>query len=222
MTPQGFTHAEALTKSDTVEVHGHVPLATPVRTKPGSVNNPYEFYRRRFADMEVEVQATAADSSMATFRMESGAMVSWVVGLGGHGHYDGEVILGELGVIKGFGTRGGRALLQPAGQQDQTHEQLVAAAGDFELEPLAAYFFPEGIANDDVDWKLLALEYYEFGEAILHDRQIEVDGSEGLKDVAALYAIFESSRLGRTVSMAEVERASVYDYQAEIDAELDL
>lgn len=217
-----FTDLIRYQLGDIAEVHGHVALATPVRTKPGSVNNPYEFYRRRFADMEDEVQATAEDSSMATFRMESGAMVSWVVGLGGHGHCEGEVILGKQGVIKGFGTRGGRAVLQPAGQEDLTHEQLVAAADGFELEPLAAHFFPEGVANDDVDWKLLALEYYEFGEAILHDRQIEVDGSEGLKDVAAVYAIFESSRLGRAVNMAEVESASVYDYQAEIDAELNL
>jgi predicted dehydrogenase len=217
-----FTDLIRYQLGDIAEVHGRVELATPVRTKPGSVNNPYEFYRRRFAEMENEVQATAEDSSMATFRMESGAMVSWVVGLGGHGHCGGELIMGEEGVIKGFGTRGGRAVLQAAGLEERTHEQIVADTPDFELEPLAAHFFPEGIATADIDWKLLALEYYELGEAILKGRTIEVDGTEGLKDVAALYAIFESSRLGRAVSMAEVESAAVYDYQAEIDAEIGL
>ena len=91
-----------------------------------------------------------------------------------------------------------------------------------ELEPLAAHFFPEGVATADVDWKLLALEYFELGEAILHGRAIEVDGTEGMKAVAAVYAIFESSRLGRAVSMNEVENAEVYEYQAGIDAALNL
>lgn len=47
-----------------------------------------------------------------------------------------------------------------------------------------------------------------------------MDGSCGLKDVAALYAVFESSRAGRAVKVSEVESCQVYDYQAEIDAVL--
>jgi hypothetical protein len=43
-----------------------------------------------------------------------------------------------------------------------------------------------------------------------------------MKAVAAVYAIFESSRLGRAVTMREVESAEVYDYQAGIDAALGL
>ena len=62
----------------------------------------------------------------------------------------------------------------------------------------------------------MALEYFELAEAILNGREIEVDGMEGLKDVAAVYAIFESSRLGRTVKLSEVESGAVYEYQAEI------
>ena len=134
----------------------------------------------------------------------------------------GEAILGDRGALKGFGSRGGRAVLQAAGEEEKGHEQLVAEAADFELEPLAAHFFPDGVATADVDWKLLALEYYELGEAILHGRAIEVDGTEGMKAVAAVYAIFESSRLGRAVSMSEVESAEVYGYQAGIDAALNL
>ena len=71
-----------------------------------------------------------------------------------------------------------------------------------------------------VDCKLLALELYELGEAILHGRTLEVDGLEGLKDVAAVYAIFESSLAGRAVTMDEVESGQIYAYQADIDAAL--
>ena len=65
-----------------------------------------------------------------------------------------------------------------------------------------------------------ALEQYELAEAILNGRDLEVDGEEGLKDVAAVYAICESARAGRTVTMQEVESAAVYAYQAEIDTAL--
>ena len=96
----------------------------------------------------------------------------------------------------------------------------MASSEAFALEPLAEHFFPERVADQDIDWKLLALEYFELAEAILNGREIEVDGTDGLKDVAAVYAIFESSRLGRTVQLSEVESGAVYEYQAEIDAAL--
>ena len=122
--------------------------------------------------------------------------------------------------MQGFGTRGARACLQRADGTTVDHAALVAEAEKFALEPLAEHFFPERVADQDIDWKLLALEYFELAEAILNGREIEVDGLEGLKDVAAVYAIFESSRLGRTVQLSEVESGAVYEYQAEIDAAL--
>jgi hypothetical protein len=97
---------------------------------------------------------------------------------------------------------------------------LVAASDDFELEPLAAHLFPDRMAAGDsaVDWKLLALEYFELAEAALGGRDLEVDGVEEMKDVAVVNAILESSRAGRAVKMSEVESGQLYEYQAEIDA----
>ena len=64
---------------------------------------------------------------------------------------------------------------------------------------------------------MIAYEQYELACAVLNDDPIEVDGTEGMKDVAAIYAICESARAGRTVTATEVERGDVYAYQAEID-----
>ena len=99
---------------------------------------------------------------------------------------------------------------------------MLAEYKEFQLEPLAEYFFPQRSTLGDkaVDWKIIALEQYELAEAILNGRQLEVDGAEGLKDVAAVYAICESACAGRTVTMAEVESAEVYAYQAQIDEAL--
>ena len=114
--------------------------------------------------------------------------------------------------------------MQQRGQEAMNQEEILASMDGFSLEPLAEYLFPSGVSPGDpvVDWQLIALEYYELAESILSGRKIEVDGICGLKDVAALYAIFESSRVGRALRMSEVENCEVYEYQAEIDEALSL
>lgn len=219
-----FTHMIRYQLGDIAEVYGDVRLVEPVRKKPDSIGDTYTFYQNQFQVMEAEVLATAEDTSLAMFRMENGATVNWLVGLSGHGGCGGEVIFGNEGSINGFGTRGGSISMQRRGQEARNQEEILASIDGFSLEPLAEYLFPTGISAGDsaVDWKLIALEYYELAEAILNGRKIEVDGGCGLKDVAALYAIFESARAGRALRMSEVENCEVYAYQAEIDGALSL
>lgn len=90
---------------------------------------------------------------------------------------------------------------------------------DFDLDPLAAHFFPDKSTLGDaaVDWKLIALEQHELAQAICKDQTLEVDGNEGLKDIATVCAMFEAACLGRTVCMDEVESGVVSGYQKEID-----
>jgi predicted dehydrogenase len=202
---------------DIAEVYGDARLLEKLRYKPESIGDQYAFYQNRHRAMEESVPATAEDVSVALFRMESGIMVNWIMGRGGTGGIGGEMILCEEGKIASYGTRGGRAEIQRKGKDKEGHEALVEMASDFELEPLAAHFFPDCIGAENVDWRLIALEYFELGEAILHGRQVELDGLEGLKDVAAVYAILESSLAGRSVSMQEIEACQVYGYQQEID-----
>ena len=213
-----FTDMIRYQLGDIAEVYGNVRLVEPTRRIPESINDAYTFYRNRFKAMEPEIPATAEDTSVAIFRMESGVTVNWIVGLGGHGSCGRELILGTGGSIEGFGTRGGRISLKRR-PEEISFEEILEDTDGFALEPLAEHFFPSRIAAGDnaVDWKIIALEYYELAEAILHGRVIEVDGISGMKDVAAVYAIFESSKLGRTVKMSEVESCQVYDYQSEID-----
>ncbi len=217
-----FTDMIRYQLGDIAEVYGNVRLVEPTRRKPERIHDTYTFYRNRFEAMQPEVPATAEDTSVAVFRMESGVTVNWLVGLSGHGSCGGELILGTEGSIEGFGTRGGRISLKRRSEEAMGFEDILENTDDFALEPLAEHFFPSRIAAGDnaVDWKLIALEYYELAEAILRGRHIEVDGSAGMKDVAAVYAIFESSKLGRAVRMSEVESCQVYGYQSEIDEAL--
>lgn len=215
-----FTDLIRYQLGDIAEVYGDVWLIEPVRKKQEQIGDTYTFYQQRFKAMASEVPATAEDTSVAMFKMESGATVNWIVGLAGHGNCGGQLILGTQGCLKSFGTRGGRAVLQPAGRAEMNHEEILEEVNGFSLSPLEAYFFPDRIATDNVDWKIIAMEYHELAEAILNDREIEVDGTEGMKDVAAIYAIFESAKAGRAVKMSEVEACQVYEYQAEIDEAL--
>ena len=217
-----FTDMIRYQMGDIAEVYGDVRLLEPVRKKPESIGDTYAFYQDRFKEMKIAVPATAEDTSLAIFRMESGVSVNWLVGLSGHGSCGRELILGTEGSIEGFGTRGGRISMKRRGQEEMSYEEILATSDGFVLEPLAEHLFPSRMAAGDVavDWKIIALEYYELAEAILNGRTLEVDGTCGLKDVAAVYAIFESSRAGRVVTMNEVETCQVYDYQAEIDETL--
>ena len=215
-----FTDLIRYQLGDIAEVYGDTWLIEPVRKKQEQIGDTYTFYQQRFKAMASEVPATAEDTSVAMFKMESGATVNWIVGLAGHGNCGGQLILGTQGCLKSFGTRGGRAVLQPAGRAEMSHEEILDEVNGFSLSPLEAYFFPDRIATDNVDWKIIAIEYHELAEAILNGREIEVDGTEGMKDVAAIYAIFESAKAGRAVKMSEVEACQVYDYQAEIDEAL--
>ena len=202
---------------DVAEVYGDARLVERVRRKPDSIGDPYAFYQQRHKAMDDTVPATAEDVSAALFKMESGLTVSWMMGRGGTGGTSGQMILGDKGRLESFGTRGGRARLERRGGELETHEEILKTVEHFELEPLAAHFFPDRIAGDNVDWQILALEYHELAEAILTGRKVEIDGEEGMKDVAAIYAIFESATAGRAVKMDEIEQCRVYGYQQEID-----
>ena len=74
----------------------------------------------------------------------------------------------------------------------------------------------------EVDSKIIAIEYHDFASAILNDQHPEVDGIVGMKAVAAIYGILESAVLGVSVKMSDVESGRICGYQEEIDRALGL
>ena len=204
---------------DVAEVYGDARLVAPIRKKQRAIRDRYAFYQQRFRAMPSEVPATAEDTAMAMLKMESGVTVSFIMGIAGHGACRSQLILGDKGCLQSFGNRGGQAIWRSADGAVRDQNAILDAIDDFELHPLLDHFFPtvNSAGDQAVDWKLIAYEQYELACAVLNDDPIEVDGTEGLKDVAAIYAICESARAGRTVTATEVERGDVYAYQAEID-----
>ena len=85
---------------DIAEVYGDVWLIEPVRRKADSIGDAYTFYQNRHQAMDNEVPATAEDTSMAIFKMESSVTVNWLISRGGTGSYGGQLILGDQGVYQ--------------------------------------------------------------------------------------------------------------------------
>jgi predicted dehydrogenase len=201
------------------EVYADARLIEVERDKAPAENSPYGFYRDRHAAMPERVPATAEDASSALFRMESGVALSWILQMAGPVSFGRQTIWGTEGAIEGFGNRGSQITLVEMDGSRVEQAQLLARFPGFELEPLAEHFFPSRVTVGDgaVDAKLIALEYHELSEAILDGRRIEVDGDEGMRDVAAAHALCESALARRPVTMDELISEEVYAYQQEID-----
>ena len=155
-----FTDLIRYQLGDIKEVYGDARLIEPVRIKPDAIGDKYEFYQQRHKSMDQEVPATAEDSSLAVFKMESGATVSWIVNVGGHGAAGAQLILGEKGCIEGYGSRGSSTRLKAVGREDVGYEQLLVEHADMALEPLAEYFFPQrsSVGDEAVDWNYAHFE----------------------------------------------------------------
>jgi len=219
-----FTHMIRYQLGDFAEVYADARMVEKERQKTATMSMDYDFYKKRLATMPETVPAAAEDMTQAVFKMESGATLNWIVGIGGHGSAGRQLILGDGGSIEGFGVRGGDVVLQRHGVEALSQEELLASdeCAGLELDPLTRHFFPSGVTAGDslVDLKLIAYELHEMAEAVRGLRTVEVDGVCGLKDVAALYSVFESWRAGGAVKLSDVEACRVYAYQEEIDAAL--
>jgi predicted dehydrogenase len=84
--------------------------------------------------------------------------------------------------------------------------------------------FPLGISggpwsNEASDKAIVLVNFYN---AITQGIKPEVDGDEGLKDVALCYSVVESSYLNQPVKVKQIEDGKISNYQKEIDEKLGL
>ncbi|MBX2999033.1 MAG: Gfo/Idh/MocA family oxidoreductase [Caldilineaceae bacterium] len=153
----------------------------------------------------VSVDVNVDDTYFATVTCENGALAQLIFSWGGHGEATafpgGPIFYGSKGCIKG-----GRVILDDGNRHDL--EVIFRAQAD--VETLNS-FFPHGF--DDA----FAIQQLDWLNAIERGSTPETDGMEGLHDLAAAFAMIESSHLGRTVMLAEVLSGAVDGYQREID-----
>jgi len=154
------------------------------------------------------VEADVEDTTMATLEFESGALGTWISTSAAPGEdINKNAVYGETGSICwDTGLK--------VGEREMSIEELktahLAAISDEEKERL----FPCGVTDS------IAIELHQFYEAVQGRGELDTDALEGYKAEAIALATFESSLLGRKVTMKEVEDLEVEQYQSEINAAL--
>ena len=214
---------------DAASAYGHARLYEKTRFTRNT-KGPGGFYEKWAADYPESVIATGEDAIFGLITFANGAIAQWTNHHAGHGEpVHTRKVFGTKGSIVAPGDRNGRPVrLILDNGTDISDERILDYAPSYRLNPVAATLFGgERVWTYTFDFpvtdrKILALEYHEFAECIRNGTQPEVNGAVALRDVALVYALFESDRAERPVTIAEVESSAVDAYQHEIDAHYDL
>jgi predicted dehydrogenase len=214
---------------DAATAYGQTRLYEPTRVVR-NVAGPGGFYEKWAATLPETVEATGEDAIFGLITFANGALGQWVDHYAGHGQpFAHRMVFGTRGSIAAPGDRNGQPVrLVIDDGTDLVDARVLDYAPSYCLEPVAATLFGgERPWRYDFDFattdrKILALEYHELARCIRSGAAPEVDGETGRRDVALVYALFESHLAGRPVTIAEVEASAVDAYQREIDEHLGL
>ena len=216
------------------QIFGTGFIVEPVRRRPdGYDDHPLVSYRERAKTYPDQVEATGEDSVVALYRMTSGVFAQLTMTAGRGGRTWERSVHGQLGSLYSESDRSGRPIRLHLEGRELVGSEILELVPDFELNEITERLFGKRTVDYEmpaheehpgyaIDARHLAIEYHDFGEAILNGRPPEVDGLGGMKAVAAVVGAYESAELGRAVTMEEMLSGSVDSYQREIDVALGL
>jgi 1,5-anhydro-D-fructose reductase (1,5-anhydro-D-mannitol-forming) len=166
---------------------------------------PLRYTRDAQGTVVNRTECNVDDTYFATVNFQNGAIGQLLWSWGAHGEPleipGTPAFFGSKGCIKGNqvilddGTRTTTSALFNEGADASTRDA----------------FFPQGFTDP------YTIQQYDWLTAIERGGQPETDGEVGLYDLAAAYAMIESSALGRAVTMTEVLEGKVDQYQREIN-----
>jgi len=207
-------------------VYGELRLFEPVRRGIARTGWPYEAHEGNNAG---EIEPSAEDTALAILKFENGVLGHLMMSLAGHGERLWQrVIFGSKGRIDAPLDRSGRPISVILDEQKSVSgDDILRSSDRFPYEGVTAKFFPEGLTHYELpfqesDSRLIAIELYDFADALIHARKPEVDGLAGLKAVALTYSICESAFLNEPVRVKDVESGKIRGYQHEIDEALEM
>jgi len=161
-------------------------------------------YLRQNGEVLDTVECDADDAFMALATFASGAIGQLSFSFAGHGEPTlptGPVVYGTKGSISGE-----RVVLD--GQEPTTLDAHYEAYGGADADRV----FPHGLSDP------FALLIGDWLAAIREGRPSATSGDEGIRDLAASFAIMESAVAGRPVTLMEVLTGAVDTYQQDLNA----
>ncbi|RLE07343.1 hypothetical protein DRJ00_08315 [Candidatus Aerophobetes bacterium] len=157
------------------------------------------------------IKVDIEDTATATIEFENGVLVQWIYTCAAPGKVLRERVL--------YGTEGyidlarGRLVSKEKNLSiKELKKEFLATLTEDERRRLfpAGQNHPEGNVIGD------------FCDAILNDRKPEIDGLQGLKDVAIPMAVYESAWLDEPVKVKDIEECRIENYQQEINEALNI
>jgi predicted dehydrogenase len=167
------------------------------------VVEPTRSLRDRDGEILDTVECDADDVFMALATFASGAIGQFSFSFAGHGAPSiptGPVLYGSRGSLHG-------ERLTLDGEEPTSLDEHFALHGADAAERL----FPRGLSDP------FGLLIGDWLAAIREGRPAETSGEEGLRDLAASFAIVESSLAGRAVALTDVLSGTVDAYQRDLD-----
>ena len=165
--------------------------------------HPYRYHKPE--TLEGRIQVTNEDTVIALIQFEHGITGQWTIArMCPHGGFGGRVLYGSEGRIN---LTGGYKNRKEEMTMDQLRQAYMASLSEAERERL----FPLGLTDS------VATELHEFVQACLGRSDLEVDGYQGLKDVALCFACYESSATGMPVTLDDIESCAIEAYQGELN-----
>lgn len=166
---------------------------------------PERFLRDEAGQVIERVPSEVDDTYLAVVGFENDALAqmlwSWAL------HGEPLTIPGAPAVYGSEGCIKGDEIIHDDGMRES-----LSARFEAELDPDdREHFFPHGLSEGFV------LQQLDWLRAIERGTDPETSGEEGLRDIAAAYAILESAEACRRVTLGEVLSGEVRAYQAEID-----
>lgn len=215
---------------DIQTVYAETGLFAKTRKRSGMSANLSKFYGHRVEDEfagQDTVQIDQEDSAFAVLRFASGAVGHYAISNASHGHSVGvDTIHGSAGTMIPPRSRTGESPVVKLEGREQplTGDEMLSLVPDWELNEITAQFWgaQRRMASyempfEEIDRKLIAIEYAELALAITDGAPVEVDPDTGMKAVGLAYATLESGMGHQTVRMADVLEGSVEGYQAEVN-----
>lgn len=218
---------------DITDVYAQTRLHEPIRKNPMAGKDPesaerrspggvYEVWQR---EMPAEFEATAEDAAYATLVFANGVTAQYLEEHAAHGRpFWQRAIYGSKGSLDLPNDRSGQTITitMSDGSVIDT-EDMLDLVPDFQLDKATSALFGGSrlwrydLPFVETDRKIIAIEYADFGNAILNNQPPEVGGEMGTRSVAVSYAILESGQLNQAVRVDDLIAEKIDGYQAEIN-----